>query len=317
MLPIQDTRHPGSARGAFTHRFVPSGLGDKLLDFLFSSHILESLGYRFAGFDPRGLNATTRISGYRGSDADFFQRVGLDAQACDADALRNVLHLDYRGTVDLDPSSLVSQVERRIGALAMGGDHSSVQLTIGALTCNGLIESGFPFQNLNPRAFQQLGQCLRSKVPVDDGRVQVVLHLRMGDVANLRLADSEWVVPFESWAQRRLLRHGTGALRQHERSDRLDEVEAILRGLAASPLRSRLHITLISDGFEYCREFLRQHLDVLLSPDGLRTAYGTSPQFADAIDEREARARSLLPLCDRVIWGESAEHLAECVFALL
>jgi hypothetical protein len=302
----------------YTCSLNESGFGDKLLDLSTGSHILESLGFRFAGLDSRSLTKACRITNHTHSAIDIYKELGLFELSSAQDHIRNPYVLKLSNQVnELAFDEVVKYVADDLSERASSLSYSSIQLSVSPMLCNRLLSQyrrkSFT-SGLNSEAIDAVKRAVNTRLHSGFAEsLNIVVHLRLGDVANLEVDENKWMIPFEcAWAKS--LEFLTNNQRKsNERYDRIPLFSKILTNLAASPNRSKMAITLVSDGTEGTHSFVNENLrqlDSSSSADILDKAL----LYIQSIDKSLEDMRKL---ADQAFVGESSEKFFQVVKAIL
>ena len=93
--------------------------------------------------------------------------------------------------------------------------------------------------------------------------LNVIIHVRLGDVANLKIDDDKWIIPFECAWDNQLKYHTDDDIKNNDRYDRIDIIIQLVEALSKSPKRNKMRITLVSDGAQSAREYVSKRLPLI------------------------------------------------------
>lgn len=303
---------------SYTCSLSRSGFGDKLLDLATGSYVLEALGFRFAGLDPRSLQKACRITTSSDSPIDIYRRLGFLELAAEDKYIENPYVIKLGDQVnELTFDALIQYVANDVSEHACSYNYTSIQLSVSPLLCERLLrqDSSKPFAScLHSEAMDAVKRTINTRLhETYSGTLNIVIHLRLGDVANLQIDDDTWMIPFEcAWARK--LKFLTDRQRkEHERYDRLPIVAEILNILSASSKRSSMTITLVSDGTLGTQNFVINTLRPLVdSPT--QNVLDKALLSIRSIDEELNNMRQF---ADQSLVGESSEMFCQAARAIL
>lgn len=298
----------------YTCSLNQSGFGDKLLDLSTGSHILESLGYRFAGLDSSSLNRPCRLTNNSHSAIDIYKQLGLfDLASADAHVKNPYVLTLNKQVNELAFADVVQYVADDLAENASQLSYSSVQLSVSPMLCNRLLSQhrykSFA-SSLNSEAIEMLKRIVNTRLRTGySGTLNIVIHLRLGDVANLRVEENKWMIPFECAWNQNFKFLTDNQIRTHERYDRIPLISKILTNLSALPSRSKISVTLVSDGIVGTQTFINEKLSILDSSSRtniLEKALLYTQSINDKLED-------MCKLTDRAIIGESSENFYQVV----
>lgn len=302
----------------YTCSLNESGFGDKLLDLATGSYILESLGFRFAGLDSSSLNKACRITNNDHSAIDIYKQLGLYDLAADREYTTTPYILKLGNQINqpgLD--GIIEHVKRDLSENLSSNTYSSIQLSVPPMLCNRLLlqdrRRSFG-SSLHSEAIETVKRSINTSLNEGcSNSLNIVIHLRLGDVANLQVEKDKWMIPFESaWVKS--LKFLTGNQRKlHERYDRIPLISSILANISGFSTRSKMSVTLVSDGTVGTRNFIANKLRPLegvSSTDVLDKAIA----YIDSIDER---LQQMSRHVDHTFIGESSDMFIQVVRSVL
>jgi hypothetical protein len=303
---------------SYTCSLNQSGFGDKLLDLATGSNILEALGFRFAGLDPRSLHKACRVTNKSYSAIDIYRKLGLTDLAAKDHHVKNPYVLKLGNEInELTFDKVIQYVADDLSKNACSHDYSSIQLSLSPNICSRLLsqDSSKPF-SLCPQSGAIDAVKCAVNTRLHEGfstALNIVVHLRLGDVANLQIDEDKWLIPFEcAWAKK--LKYLTAKQRQsHERFDRISAIAKILNNLSVSPKRSNINITLVSDGTHGTQKFVIEHLRPL---DGSPMANILDKALL-SIQSIDEKVEDICRLVDHSFIGESDGMFFQVVRAIL
>lgn len=304
---------------AYSCKLNRSGFVDKLLDLAASSHILESLGFRFAGIDPKSFGQTCRITNNEGNAGAIYESLGLTDLTARHEEISNpcVIELGH----DIHCKSFSEIRDYLVNILLRNASdipYTSIQLSMSPILCSRLLSQDTTKQfasSLDSGAIDAIKRKLNDRMRKQwCDRINIVIHIRLGDVTNLSVDKDRWIIPFDCIWNKTLKILSDAERKSHERYDRLPLIERILNALHVSPARSRINLTIVSDEVISPSTYLYDQLRTLFS-------FGdTGPILNNAFSHIPVANKVLKQICDLAdnsLIGESGEMFVQVVQEVL
>lgn len=291
-----------------------SGFGDKLLELALSSHILETVGLRFCGLEEKSLENSCRLTDYTKSSLEIYQQLGFCSLIAPDEFLAKPFRINLDNQYDgFSFTQIINIVSDILAGIPKQENYSCVQLCMDPMLCSNLI-----MQNPNKynTSYLSVAPIEAAKRSVNSllhsgftNKLNVIIHVRLGDVANLKIDDDKWIIPFECAWDSQLKYHTDDEIKNSDRYDRIDIIIQLVEALSKSPKRNKMRITLVSDGAQSAHEYVSKRLSLIEHSD----SQSIVAKAISYIPLLSAKLNRLSELTDESIIGESSDMFVNVV----
>ena len=302
----------------YTCSFAQTGFGDKLLSLAISSTILECLGFRFSGIDPACLDVKSRLSNHLESDLEIYQRLGVDKLIAPNEFMGNVLRIKLDDSIrEQSFEQFLRTATHSIRVAAQGRHYSSIQLYVAPGQANQyLITHGHNHDFFKSEPVTALKRVVNMQHKTEEkGKLNIVIHARLGDVANLEIGNDKWLIPWVCFSKKEIVTFTQKEIQAHERFDRLALICQLANRIDQSKKRSKIHLTILSDGIERTSSFMERELSSIIS--SLDTCSEVLKASKASIEGINFVLSGIASICDAALVGESSDLFISATKALI